>query len=255
MDGHFVPNITIGPAGRGGDRASAAAADRRPPDDRATRPLRRGLRRGRRRRSPSTSRPWRTCTARSPPSRSAASRPASRSTPRPRSARSTRSPADVDYVLVMTVNPGFGGQTFIPRRESKVRDVRELLDRAGSRAPSKSTAASTSGRRPRTSRPGRDIVAGAGDLSAPDSGRATRELRTPALRRRAVHRHSRGRRTARELPRSSRVRVRYAETDKMGVVYLRELSSSGSRSAAPTCCAAGLDATARWRLDGVSGCR
>src|SRR5262249_28180565 len=37
--------------------------------------------------------------------------------------------ADVDYVLVMSVNPGFGGQTFIPRSESKVRDVRALLDR------------------------------------------------------------------------------------------------------------------------------
>ncbi len=43
---------------------------------------------------------------------------------------------DVDYVLVMTVNPGFGGQTFIPRSESKVRAVRELLRRQGSSAPS-----------------------------------------------------------------------------------------------------------------------
>jgi ribulose-phosphate 3-epimerase len=42
---------------------------------------------------------------------------------------------DVDYVLVMSVNPGFGGQTFIPRSESKVRAVRALLDQAGSRAP------------------------------------------------------------------------------------------------------------------------
>src|SRR5689334_5677906 len=42
---------------------------------------------------------------------------------------------DVDYVLVMTVNPGFGGQTFIPRSESKVRAVRELLGREGSMAP------------------------------------------------------------------------------------------------------------------------
>src|SRR5207237_4656206 len=38
--------------------------------------------------------------------------------------------ADVDYVLVMSVNPGFGGQTFIPRSEPKVRAVRALLDRA-----------------------------------------------------------------------------------------------------------------------------
>src|SRR2546430_3310812 len=42
---------------------------------------------------------------------------------------------DVDYVLVMSVNPGFGGQTFIPRSEPKVRDVRALLDRAGNAAP------------------------------------------------------------------------------------------------------------------------
>src|SRR5919202_2940604 len=41
---------------------------------------------------------------------------------------------DVDFVLVMSVNPGFGGQTFIPRSESKVRDVRALLDRARSGA-------------------------------------------------------------------------------------------------------------------------
>src|SRR4029450_12808982 len=41
---------------------------------------------------------------------------------------------DVDFVLVMSVNPGFGGQTFIPRSESKVRAVRALLDRAGNSA-------------------------------------------------------------------------------------------------------------------------
>jgi len=39
---------------------------------------------------------------------------------------------DVDFVLVMSVNPGFGGQTFIPRSESKLREVRALLDAAGS---------------------------------------------------------------------------------------------------------------------------
>ena len=43
--------------------------------------------------------------------------------------------ADVDQVLVMSVNPGFGGQTFIPRSESKIRAIRTLLDQAGNAAP------------------------------------------------------------------------------------------------------------------------
>ena len=43
--------------------------------------------------------------------------------------------ADVDFVLVMSVNPGFGGQVFIPRSVKKIRSVRALLDAAGNRAP------------------------------------------------------------------------------------------------------------------------
>ncbi len=39
---------------------------------------------------------------------------------------------DVDFVLVMSVNPGFGGQTFIPHSLDKVRRLRALLDAAGS---------------------------------------------------------------------------------------------------------------------------
>jgi ribulose-phosphate 3-epimerase len=42
--------------------------------------------------------------------------------------------ADLDFVLVMSVNPGFGGQSFIPRSLDKVRAVRALLERAGSAA-------------------------------------------------------------------------------------------------------------------------
>jgi ribulose-phosphate 3-epimerase len=38
---------------------------------------------------------------------------------------------DLDFVLVMSVNPGFGGQAFIPNTPSKIRAVRALLDRAG----------------------------------------------------------------------------------------------------------------------------
>jgi len=42
--------------------------------------------------------------------------------------------ADLDFVLVMSVNPGFGGQRFIPHSLDKVRAVRELLARTGSAA-------------------------------------------------------------------------------------------------------------------------
>ena len=41
---------------------------------------------------------------------------------------------DVDLVLVMTVNPGFGGQAFIERTPHKIAQVRELLEQVGSKA-------------------------------------------------------------------------------------------------------------------------
>jgi ribulose-phosphate 3-epimerase len=89
--------------------------------------------------------------------------------------------ADVDYVLVMSVNPGFGGQTFIPRSESKVREVRALLDRAGNRAAVeidggidlRNVAAVVSAG-------ARIIVAGSAIFHTPDAERATRDLKAAA---------------------------------------------------------------------------
>jgi ribulose-phosphate 3-epimerase len=35
---------------------------------------------------------------------------------------------DIDFVLIMSVNPGFGGQAFIENSLAKIRDLRKMLD-------------------------------------------------------------------------------------------------------------------------------
>jgi ribulose-phosphate 3-epimerase len=88
---------------------------------------------------------------------------------------------DLDYVLVMTVNPGFGGQTFIPRSESKVRAVRALLDREGSRAPIEVDGGIDVTTAPRIVAAGADVlVAGNAVFGSPDPERAIRDLRAAA---------------------------------------------------------------------------
>ena len=41
---------------------------------------------------------------------------------------------EIDLVLVMSVNPGFGGQSYIPSCTNKIRKVRGMLDNCGSSA-------------------------------------------------------------------------------------------------------------------------
>jgi ribulose-phosphate 3-epimerase len=89
---------------------------------------------------------------------------------------------DVDYVLVMSVNPGFGGQTFIPRSESKVRAVRALLDRAGNQAPVEIDGGVDLQTVARVVAAGaRVLVAGAAVFHTADPERAVRELKAAAL--------------------------------------------------------------------------
>lgn len=42
--------------------------------------------------------------------------------------------ADLDLVLLMSVNPGFGGQKFIAHTVNKVRELRELIEATSSSA-------------------------------------------------------------------------------------------------------------------------
>jgi len=88
---------------------------------------------------------------------------------------------DLDYVLVMSVNPGFGGQTFIPHSVEKVRHVRAVLDAAGSAAPieidggiDEATAATV------VAAGATILVAGSAIFGNHDPERATRALRAAA---------------------------------------------------------------------------
>lgn len=88
---------------------------------------------------------------------------------------------DVDHVLVMSVNPGFGGQTFIPRSESKIQAVRALLDGAGNPAPIEVDGGVDAGNVARLVAAGASIfVAGSSIYGTPDPAAAVRDLRAAA---------------------------------------------------------------------------
>jgi len=96
--------------------------------------------------------------------------------------------ADVDFVLVMSVNPGFGGQSFIPRSESKVREVRAALDRAGNTAaPIEIDGGIDLTTAPRVVAAGaRILVAGQAIFGTSDPEQATRDLKARAMQALAV---------------------------------------------------------------------
>ena len=88
---------------------------------------------------------------------------------------------DVDHVLVMSVNPGFGGQTFIPRSESKIQAVRALLDRQRNAAPIEVDGGIDRSNAARIVEAGASIlVAGHSIFGTGDPERATRDLRAAA---------------------------------------------------------------------------
>ncbi len=88
---------------------------------------------------------------------------------------------DVDHVLLMTVNPGFGGQTFIPRSTSKIEATRSLLDRCGSRAPIEVDGGIDLHTVARVVEAGAEIlVAGVAVFHAPNPAEAARALKAAA---------------------------------------------------------------------------
>ena len=128
MDNHYVPNLTIGPLVCEAMRPARRRADRRASDGAAGRPHRARLRQGRRRHHQLSSR-----------GSDHIDRTLSLIRDHGCKAGLVFNPATsltyldyvmdkVDLVLIMSVNPGFGGQSFIPEALVKLREARKRID-------------------------------------------------------------------------------------------------------------------------------
>lgn len=86
---------------------------------------------------------------------------------------------DVDLVLVMSVNPGFGGQKFIPAAYSKIRQIRTLL--GGRRVDiSIDGGVKVEHARPCAQHGATILVAGSAVFEAPDPGAVIEQMRAAA---------------------------------------------------------------------------
>jgi ribulose-phosphate 3-epimerase len=91
--------------------------------------------------------------------------------------------ADLDWVLVMTVNPGFGGQSFIPACQEKIARVRRVLDCARQPIVLEVDGGITAANAEAVVRAGADVlVAGAAVFGQSDRQAAMTLLRTAAVR-------------------------------------------------------------------------
>jgi ribulose-phosphate 3-epimerase len=91
---------------------------------------------------------------------------------------------DLDLVLVMSVNPGYGGQSYIPQATAKIARVRALLDRCGSEAVLEVDGGITVDTIGAACRAGADaFVAGTAVFGEPDIGDAVRRLKAACAER------------------------------------------------------------------------
>lgn len=88
---------------------------------------------------------------------------------------------DVDFVLVMSVNPGFGGQKFMPASLEKIGALRAILDKAGNQAPIEIDGGIDLSNIAQAVAAGADIlVTGSAIYGTPDPIAATRALKNAA---------------------------------------------------------------------------
>jgi ribulose-phosphate 3-epimerase len=94
---------------------------------------------------------------------------------------------DVDVVLVMSVNPGYSWQTFIPRSESKTAAVHQLIENTGAKARIELDGGVDTGNIGRLAAAGGSVfVAGAAVFGAPDPAAAVRALKAAAVKEAAA---------------------------------------------------------------------
>jgi ribulose-phosphate 3-epimerase len=87
----------------------------------------------------------------------------------------------VDYVLIMSVNPGFGGQHFIPRALHKVRELNQKRQERRLQFPIEIDGGITLENLPDAVRAGCDwIVTGSSVFHSPDPAATVREMRQTA---------------------------------------------------------------------------
>jgi ribulose-phosphate 3-epimerase len=77
--------------------------------------------------------------------------------------------ADVDLICLMSVNPGFGGQTFIPHTLQRIRELKDMILTSGSHALIEIDGGVTEANAPAIVAAGADVlVAGSTVFSSPD---------------------------------------------------------------------------------------
>lgn len=85
---------------------------------------------------------------------------------------------DVDMVLLMSVNPGFGGQKFIPNTFKKIKELREMITRCQASALIEVDGGVNVQNAPLLKKAGADVlVAGSSVFRAPDMQEAIHQLK------------------------------------------------------------------------------
>ncbi len=90
---------------------------------------------------------------------------------------------DVDMVLIMTVNPGFGGQKFIPQSLGKIAELRKIIDSRGLPVEIEIDGGASPANIREITQAGADVVvAGSAIFGSKDIPETVRQMRTLAVR-------------------------------------------------------------------------